>query len=90
MEQRQRNSCGFTDIRALQIDHINGGGTKEFKQKNSGGIYKHILGLPLDKVHVNYQILCANCNRIKVYKNHENYIWKIKASKLSIGYSKPR
>ena len=24
-------------------------------------------------------ILCANCNRIKVYKNHENYIWKIKA-----------
>src|SRR4030042_5509677 len=34
--------CGETDIRCLQIDHVNGGGTKERKE-NSSGYYKKIL-----------------------------------------------
>lgn len=61
--------CGFTDIRALQIDHVNGGGSKERKQAKKG-IYKHIL----DKIKngsKEYQVLCANCNWIKRCENRE-------------------
>lgn len=60
--------CGFTDIRALQIDHVNGGGKKELKKNGSGiSYYKKIL---LDK-NRKYQLLCANCNWIKRYENEE-------------------
>ena len=59
--------CGFTDIRALQIDHINNNGAQERKalggQNVSGWrFYEYLIknGLP-----EGYQTLCANCNMIK-------------------------
>lgn len=55
--------CGFDDIRALQIDHINGDGAKD-RKKNFRGykMYKSIINKEnLEK----YQVLCANCNWIK-------------------------
>lgn len=58
--------CGFSDIRALQIDHINGGGGKHFKKRGSVKYYKDMLVQSED-----YQILCANCNWIKRYTNNE-------------------
>lgn len=64
--------CGYDkDVRALQIDHINGDGAKERKLYRSGSIpyYKHIL--ETDKK--NYQILCANCNAIKAYDEKERH-----------------
>jgi hypothetical protein len=61
-------SCGFADERALQIDHINGGGQRERKAMGYRAGYPHtyftrILADPdfLSK----YQCLCANCNWIK-------------------------
>lgn len=69
--------CGFNDKRALQIDHINGGGCKEREQLfgskyTSGSIYyKRIL----DKIKdgsKEYQLLCANCNWIKRHERGEN------------------
>jgi hypothetical protein len=60
-------SCGFKDIRALQIDHINNNGAEE--RKANGGqwfsghhFYKYLIdnGMP-----GGYQTLCANCNMIK-------------------------
>lgn len=66
------NICGFTDIRALQVDHIFGGGCKEIKKfKGNNKMYKAILELPVDVAREKYQVLCANCNRIKVYKSNE-------------------
>lgn len=60
--------CGFSDIRALQIDHVNGGGKKEYESINNiRTLYKKILN---DK-NGNYQILCANCNWIKRHENFE-------------------
>ena len=61
--------CGFSDWRALQIDHINGHGNQERKWERSAGgrqFYRRILkslkdGTGKDK----YQLLCANCNWIK-------------------------
>ena len=65
--------CGFSDIRALQIDHINGWGTQEYKgnKKNAMKMYRIYLKNPeLAKKKV--QILCANCNWIKKHENKEH------------------
>lgn len=59
--------CGFNDPRALQIDHIDGGGTKESKKYPSlSARYKLIYNHSEQ-----YQLLCANCNAIKIWENSE-------------------
>ena len=55
--------CGFDDMRALQIDHVNGGGRIE-KSKLTINYYKHVLAKLLAGDN-GYQVLCANCNWIK-------------------------
>jgi DNA-binding XRE family transcriptional regulator len=62
--------CGYSDERALQIDHINGGGKKEIDNTTSYARHKWIIDYP-DKAKKKYQILCANCNWIKRYENKE-------------------
>lgn len=62
------NRCGFSDTRALQIDHINGGGTKDLRSKSTS---RH-LNEVLRDVDNKYQLLCANCNWIKKSENKEN------------------
>ena len=63
--------CGFSDLRALQIDHINGGGHQErVKRGNGHTYYNHILR-EIDAGKELYQLLCANCNWIKRYEEHE-------------------
>lgn len=61
--------CGFLDKRALQIDHVHGGGSKE---RNLAGpsFYSRVLKSYL-KNEDKYQLLCANCNFIKRDENHE-------------------
>lgn len=66
------NHCGFSDYRALQIDHINNNGAEERKglggQQVSGWrFYAHLVktGLPSG-----YQTLCANCNNIKQWEQN--------------------
>lgn len=54
--------CGFKDWRALQIDHVNGGGTTARK------ILPHSNSALLKIIKANpgrFQVLCANCNWIK-------------------------
>lgn len=53
--------CGFADWRALQIDHVNGGGAAD---RQKGRAQSHIDR----RVRANptlFQVLCANCNSIK-------------------------
>lgn len=60
------SNCGFSDIRALQIDHVNGGGSKARKSHSgTSGLY-----FVLNNIHL-FQILCANCNWIKRHENKE-------------------
>ncbi len=59
--------CGFDDVRALQVDHINGGGSKEIKELGANKIYRKILDGDMS-----YQLLCANCNWIKRAERNEN------------------
>ena len=63
--------CEFSDFRALQIDHINGGGSQERKTLAfRGTFHKHVLKSFLAK-EGKYQLLCANCNWIKRCENKE-------------------
>lgn len=63
--------CGFEDSRALQIDHINGGGHKEIKEGNYTGTYHRNVITSFLKEENKYQLLCANCNWIKRSENNE-------------------
>lgn len=60
--------CGFDDVRALHIDHVNGGGRKESRSMSATAYRRHLLAAPKD----NYQVLCANCNSIKRIENGEH------------------
>ncbi len=65
--------CGFTDNRALHIDHIKGGGCREYKPQhgyNSMRMYVFYVKHP-EQAKKKLQVLCANCNSIKRYTNGE-------------------
>lgn len=61
--------CGFTDWRALQIDHLKGDGYScPFRSRStSKPYYDYVLAHPCD-----FQVLCANCNAIKRHENGEH------------------
>lgn len=61
--------CGYSDWRALQIDHIYGGGTREIAERNSALSYHRKLLKEIPGV--TYQLLCSNCNWIKRYERSE-------------------
>jgi len=64
--------CGFSDPRALQFDHIHGGGGKERKLRRS---YDTMLKFYRDRPHYarqRLQVLCANCNQVKKFENNEH------------------
>jgi hypothetical protein len=63
--------CGFDDIRALSIDHIDGRGAEHKRSLGiSGSLHSWLL-----KNHFpeGYQTLCMNCQFIKRYENKELY-----------------
>ena len=63
--------CGFSDKRALQIDHVHGNGKKEIRKfPNQDAYYRFVLE-QLKAGSKDYQCLCANCNWIKRAENGE-------------------
>jgi len=60
--------CGFSDMRALQFDHIDSDGSKHRKIKHAICLY---LDIVRKRNSVPVQILCANCNWIKRHENNE-------------------
>jgi hypothetical protein len=81
--------CGFSDYRALQIDHVAGGGTHLRVNGWDVTRYKEMLTAPSGT----YQLLCANCNWIKRCENGEGnksdlndfYLRKMDLDKLKGG-----
>jgi hypothetical protein len=59
--------CKNNDMRVLQFDHVNGGGTEENRRIHSRGVARKALQRPNE-----YQVLCANCNWIKRFERNEN------------------
>jgi DNA-binding HxlR family transcriptional regulator len=65
------SKCGISDQRVLQIDHIKGGGARERKIFHSNyQYYSHVLE-ELYNESEGYQLLCANCNIIKLIEAKE-------------------
>lgn len=65
--------CGFSDIRALSIDHINGKGAEHRRNlakegKTGKTLYKWLKDRNYPK---GYQTLCMNCQYIKRQENKE-------------------
>ena len=52
--------CGESEPCFLEIDHVNGGGSKHFQVRGGELIYRDIIKLGFPK---EYQLLCSNCNR---------------------------
>ena len=77
------NSCGFSDIRALSIDHIKGNGNKHRKAIGHMDFYQWIKKNNFPK---GFQVLCFNCQWIKRVQNNEvnrgGYVLKKKISKV--------
>ncbi len=62
------SKCGFADIRALTIDHIEGKGGVHRRQINTGNFYRWLIRNNLPN---GYQILCMNCQFIKKHEMGE-------------------
>lgn len=54
-------TIGCADLQVLQVDHVNGGGTKERQRMSYDSLYRKVL----KNTTGDYQLLCANCNWIK-------------------------
>ena len=62
--------CGFSDIRALTIDHIDGGGTRHTRSIGFGGNHFYTW-LRKNNYPEGYQVLCRNCQSIKQHEKGE-------------------
>ena len=63
---------GCSDVRCLQIDHVNSNGSQEIKEFGDNGYMylRHILQ-NIRMGSRDYQLLCANCNVIKRIEKKE-------------------
>ena len=65
--------CGFSDIRALSMDHINGGGIRHLKQIKGSFYY----WLKKNNYPTGFQVLCMNCQFIKKVERNETTLgWR--------------
>ena len=62
--------CGYSDIRALQVDHVRGNGTQH-RRERANGVYADMYDAVRDGSK-EYQVLCANCNFIKRLEEREH------------------
>lgn len=60
--------CGFSDPRALQIDHVRGGGCRDLRTRSVKTRAMEALATQPGEV---FQLLCCNCNWIKRATNKE-------------------
>lgn len=77
--------CGFSDILALTLDHINGDGNKHRRRDKKiamGGVplYYQLRKQGYPK---GYQTLCMNCQFIKERQNGEHWTFRLKEADIS-------
>lgn len=60
--------CGFDDIRALSVDHIDGNGAEHRKSVRGCHLYKWLIK---NNFPEGFQVLCMNCQWIKRHENNE-------------------
>lgn len=72
--------CGYTDTRALSIDHVDGGG-REHLRTVVGGDNHFYRWLKHNGFPKGFQVLCMNCQWIKRHMYNEHNQWKYKKEK---------
>ena len=55
-------ACGFENIDALVLDHVNNNGAAERRYVKAASVFVRLIKLNFPS---GYQVLCANCNMIK-------------------------
>ncbi len=60
--------CGYDDMRALQIDHISGGG-EVHRRSITQDFYVWLIK---NEFPQGFQVLCANCQVLKAWENKEH------------------
>lgn len=63
--------CGFSDLRALSIDHISSNGADHRKSIGKMATLKFYDYLIANDFPKGYQVLCMNCQWIKRHENNE-------------------
>ena len=63
-------NCGYDNIDALSIDHIENNGKEERKKYGSGGGFYYWLSR--NNYPEGYQVLCINCNWLKFLEYEDN------------------
>jgi hypothetical protein len=63
--------CPWTDWRALQVDHVAGGGNKDRKRNKRYNYMTQHKKILREISSGKYQLLCANHNWIKRHENNE-------------------
>jgi hypothetical protein len=58
--------CGFDNLVALSIDHINGGGCKHRKEVGMGGVIFY-RWLKKNNFPIGYRTLCYNCQMVEYH-----------------------
>lgn len=60
--------CGYSDLRALSLDHISGGGSRRIQGRTANALRHKLIaaGFPSG-----YQTLCMNCQFLKREENNE-------------------
>jgi len=67
--------CGFTDVRALTLDHVLNNGSAERQEHGERGVYRRALQ---DEYTAEYQTLCMNCQfikRVEAGKQNQHQQW---------------
>jgi len=64
--------CGFDDYRALQLDHLNGGGNDDRRKLGGNDVEAAFYLKNPELAKRTLQILCANCNWIKKHEKKEH------------------
>ena len=65
--------CGYSDLRALQIDLKEGGITKEYEKYGLNLLHHYLENPVLAKQKL--ELICANCKRIKTFeKKHTPFL----------------
>ena len=57
------NQCGITDIRVLEVHHVNHDGYKEREKHRGESAGKQLTSVRRTPEH--FELLCSNCHKIK-------------------------
>jgi len=69
-------SCGLTDPRALNIDHVHGDGSADRKKAHGKKFHNQVIAA-VAAGSDSYQLLCASCNWIKRAVNNETTLGRV-------------